>query len=119
MQICSSTPRMAAALCLRSRRWATPSTAKLSSIPRMRSTFSQGFPPSLFVSNTDSLAEHLQRELPEVRLVKMFNTMANEVMINPRGLGEDSTVFVAGNDEPHGRPRRHSPPNWAGLTCST
>ena len=59
---------------------------------------SQGFPPSLFVSNTDSLAEQLQRELPEARLVKMFNTMANEVMVNPRGLGEDSTIFVAGND---------------------
>lgn len=60
--------------------------------------FSHGFPPSLFVSNTDSLAEQLQRELPEARLVKMFNTMANEVMINPRGLTDDSTVFVAGND---------------------
>ena len=59
---------------------------------------SHGFPPSLFVSNTDSLAEQLQRELPEARLVKMFNTMANEVMVDPRGLGEDSTVFVAGND---------------------
>ena len=60
--------------------------------------FSHGFPPSLFVCNTDSLAEQLQRELPEARLVKMFNTMANEVMINPRGLTDDSTVFVAGND---------------------
>ena len=59
---------------------------------------SQGFPPSLFVSNTDSLAEQLQRALPKVRLVKMFNTMANEVMVNPRGLSEDSTIFVAGND---------------------
>jgi predicted dinucleotide-binding enzyme len=60
--------------------------------------FSQGFPPSLFVSNTDSLAEQLQREFPEARVVKMFNTMANQVMINPRGLAEDSTIFVAGND---------------------
>ena len=60
--------------------------------------FSQGFPPSLFVSNTDSLAEQLQRELPEARLVKMFNTMANQVMVNPRGLADDSTIFVAGND---------------------
>jgi predicted dinucleotide-binding enzyme len=60
--------------------------------------FSQGFPPSLFVSNTDSLAEQLQRELPQARLVKMFNTMANQVMINPRGLDADSTIFVAGND---------------------
>lgn len=60
--------------------------------------FSRGFPPSLFVSNTDSLAEQLQRELPEARLVKMFNTMANQVMVNPRGLAGDSTIFVAGND---------------------
>lgn len=59
---------------------------------------SQGFPPALFVSNTDSLAEQLQRALPEARLVKMFNTMANEVMTNPRGLSADSTIFVAGND---------------------
>ena len=61
--------------------------------------FSQGFPPSLFVSNTDSLAEQLQREFPEARVVKMFNTMANELMINPRGLADDSTIFVAGNDD--------------------
>lgn len=60
--------------------------------------FSQGFPPSLFISNTDSLAEQLQREFPEARVVKMFNTMANQVMINPRGLADDSTIFVAGND---------------------
>jgi 8-hydroxy-5-deazaflavin:NADPH oxidoreductase len=60
--------------------------------------FSQGFPPSLFISNTDSLAEQLQRELPEARLVKMFNTMANEVMVNPNGLPSDSTIFVTGND---------------------
>jgi 8-hydroxy-5-deazaflavin:NADPH oxidoreductase len=60
--------------------------------------FAQGFPPSLFISNTDSLAEQLQREFPEVRLVKMFNTMNNTVMVNPQGLGDDSTIFVAGND---------------------
>ena len=60
--------------------------------------FSQGFPPSLFVSNTDSLAEQLQREFPDARVVKMFNTMANQVMINPGGLADDTTIFVAGND---------------------
>jgi 8-hydroxy-5-deazaflavin:NADPH oxidoreductase len=59
---------------------------------------SQGFPPSLFVSNTDSLAEQLQRELPEARIVKMFNTVNNQVMINPSGLDSDTTIFVAGND---------------------
>src|ERR671912_1634625 len=59
---------------------------------------SRGFPPSLFVSNPDSLAEQLQQALPEVRLVKMFNTMAHEVMVDPAGLGQESTIFVAGND---------------------
>jgi predicted dinucleotide-binding enzyme len=28
----------------------------------------------------------------------MLNTTANEVMVNPRGLPDDSTIFVAGND---------------------
>src|SRR5215207_8763283 len=48
---------------------------------------SRGFPPSLFVANTDSLAEQLQQAFPEIRLVKMFNTMAHEVMVDPAGLG--------------------------------
>jgi predicted dinucleotide-binding enzyme len=61
--------------------------------------YSQGFPPALFVSNTDSLAEQLQAALPQARLVKMFNTMANEVMTNPGGLRQESTIFVAGNDD--------------------
>ena len=60
---------------------------------------SSGFPPSLFVKDTDSLAEQLQRALPEIRLVKMFNTMAHEVMVDPAGLPQESTIFVAGNDE--------------------
>jgi 8-hydroxy-5-deazaflavin:NADPH oxidoreductase len=60
---------------------------------------SHGFPPSLFVANTDSLAEQLQQALPEVRLVKMFNTMAHEVMVDPAQLAQESTIFVAGNDE--------------------
>ena len=60
---------------------------------------SGGFPPTLFTSNTDSLAEQLQAALPQARLVKMFNTMANEVMTNPGGLSQESTIFVAGNDD--------------------
>jgi 8-hydroxy-5-deazaflavin:NADPH oxidoreductase len=60
---------------------------------------SSGFPPSLFVKDTDSLAEQLQRALPEARLVKMFNTMSATVMVDPAALGQESTAFVAGNDE--------------------
>jgi predicted dinucleotide-binding enzyme len=60
---------------------------------------SSGFPPSLFVKDTDSLAEQLQRALPEARLVKMFNTISSLVMVDPAALGQESTVFVAGNDQ--------------------
>jgi predicted dinucleotide-binding enzyme len=61
--------------------------------------FSQGMPPSLFVSNTDSLAEQLQRAFPEVRIVKTLNTMNAHVMVDPGQLGGgDHTVFVSGDD---------------------
>jgi predicted dinucleotide-binding enzyme len=60
---------------------------------------SGGFPPTLFVSNTDSLAEQLQRAFPRTRVVKAFNTMTAAVMVNPQAVGGgDTTVFVAGND---------------------
>lgn len=60
--------------------------------------FSQGFPPTLFVKDTDSLAEQLQREFPGVRVVKSLNTLTAELMVHPDRLGEASTVFVSGDD---------------------
>jgi 8-hydroxy-5-deazaflavin:NADPH oxidoreductase len=60
--------------------------------------FAQGFPPSLFVKDTDSLAETVQRTFPEVRVVKALNTMTAELMVDPRSLGESSSVFVSGDD---------------------
>jgi 8-hydroxy-5-deazaflavin:NADPH oxidoreductase len=60
---------------------------------------SSGFPPTLFVCNTDSLAEQLQRAFPRTNVVKAFNTMTAAVMVNPGAVGGgDTTVFVAGND---------------------
>ncbi|MDF2747690.1 MAG: oxidoreductase [Propionibacteriaceae bacterium] len=60
---------------------------------------SSGFPPTLFVCNTDSLAEQLQRAFPRTKVVKAFNTMTAAVMVNPGAVGRgDTTVFVAGND---------------------
>ena len=56
--------------------------------------FSQGMPPRLSVSNDDSLAEQIQREFPELRVVKSLNTVNAGVMVAPVG-----TMFVAGNDE--------------------
>ena len=60
--------------------------------------FSKGFPPTLFVSNTDSLAEQIQRAFPETHVVKSLNTMNCYLMVNPGLLTEDHTVFVSGND---------------------
>ena len=61
--------------------------------------FSKGFPPFLFVSNTDSLAETIQRAMPKAKVVKALNTMPAALMVNPRLLKESHHTFVAGNDE--------------------
>ena len=60
--------------------------------------FSAGFPPSLSVVNTDSLAEQIQRAFPAARVVKSLNTMNCLVMVDPKRLPEDHNVFVAGDD---------------------
>jgi predicted dinucleotide-binding enzyme len=60
--------------------------------------FSAGFPPSLSVSNTDSLAESLQRGFPRLRVVKALNTINSGVMVDPGHLAEPSALFIAGND---------------------
>ena len=60
--------------------------------------FSNGFPPTLSVSNTDSLGEQLQRAFPEARVVKALNTLNADLMVHPQTLGASSTVFVSGDD---------------------
>jgi hypothetical protein len=61
--------------------------------------FSKGMPPSLTVSNTDSLGEQIQRALPDTRVVKTLNTVNAFLMVDPRQLaGGDHTMLVCGND---------------------
>lgn len=60
--------------------------------------FSNGFPPSLFVKDTDSLGEQIQRAFPDTRVVKALNTLTANLMVNPKELGASSTIFIAGND---------------------
>jgi 8-hydroxy-5-deazaflavin:NADPH oxidoreductase len=61
--------------------------------------FSQGFPPSLFVANTDSLAEQIQRTFPGARVVKSLNTMSAPLMVDPAAVGGgEHVVFVSGDD---------------------
>ena len=61
--------------------------------------FSKGFPPTLFLSNTDSLGEQIQAKFPTLKVVKTLNTMSNPVMVNPSSVTGDHTVFVSGNDD--------------------
>ena len=60
--------------------------------------FSQGMPPTLFVKDTDSLAEQIQRAFPSARVVKTLNTMTAALMVRPAELAEGSSVFVSGDD---------------------
>lgn len=61
--------------------------------------FSKGMPPSLFVCNTDSLAEQIQRAFPRLKVVKSLNTLSCVLMVDPGKLaGGDHHAFVSGND---------------------
>ena len=61
--------------------------------------FSAGFPPTLFVKDTDSLGEQIQAAFPQLKVVKALNTLTAALMVNPRNLADgDHTVFVSGND---------------------
>ncbi|HEY5859662.1 MAG TPA: NAD(P)-binding domain-containing protein [Actinomycetota bacterium] len=58
-----------------------------------------GWPPSLFVANTDSLGERLQSAFPQARFVKVWNTMTAALMTDPGALaGGDHTIPLCGND---------------------
>jgi 8-hydroxy-5-deazaflavin:NADPH oxidoreductase len=53
-----------------------------------------------FFTNLDeSLMERLQREFPDARFVKAFNSVGNACMVNPQFKGGKPTMFICGNDE--------------------
>ena len=60
--------------------------------------FSGGMPPTLSVSNDDSLGEQIQEAFPDARVVKALNTVNASVMVEPHALEESTNVFVCGND---------------------
>jgi len=56
-------------------------------------------PPSLTVSNTDSLGEQIQRAFPKVKVVKTLNTVTAALMVEPGQLADgEHAIFVCGND---------------------
>lgn len=60
--------------------------------------FSNGFPPTLSVCNDRSLAEDIQAYLPETKVVKALNTVANSVMVEPSLVPGNHHLPIAGND---------------------
>jgi 8-hydroxy-5-deazaflavin:NADPH oxidoreductase len=61
--------------------------------------FSKGMPPTLLVSNTDSLGEQIQQRFPEAKVVKTLHTVNAYLMVDPAQLAAtDHTVFVSGDD---------------------
>ena len=60
--------------------------------------FSHGMPPTLSICNMDSLGESLQRQFPEVRVVKALNTVNCQVMVDPARLKGEHDLFICGND---------------------
>ncbi len=61
--------------------------------------FSKGMPPSLAISNTNSLGEEIQKTFPQTKVVKTLNTMWCGLMVNPAMInGGDHSNFVCGND---------------------
>lgn len=61
--------------------------------------FSHGFPPTLSVSNTDSLGEQLQAALPKARVVKAFNTLTAALQVEPSLIASgEHALFISGND---------------------
>jgi len=60
--------------------------------------FSKGMPPTLTVSNTDSLGEQIQRAFPETKVVKTLNTINCNVMVTPHIIPGPHDIFMSGND---------------------
>jgi predicted dinucleotide-binding enzyme len=61
--------------------------------------FSAGFPPTLFVKDTDSLGEQIQRAFPDAKVVKTLNTLNATLMVDPASLADgDHSIFVSGDD---------------------
>src|SRR5690348_6509339 len=52
-----------------------------------------------FTTLDDSLLERLQKEFPDARLVKAFNSVGSALMVDPQFDGGKPTMFICGNDE--------------------
>jgi predicted dinucleotide-binding enzyme len=76
--------------------------------------FSRGFPPSLFVKDTDSLGERIQAAYPRLKVVKTLNTLTAALMADPRAATTPSTSPATTP-----APRRWSPTCWSPSATPT
>lgn len=61
--------------------------------------FSKGMPPVLSICNDYSLAEQVQQQYPDLKVVKALNTMWCGIMVNPGMIGNgDHHTFISGNN---------------------
>ncbi|NUR30399.1 MAG: NAD(P)-binding domain-containing protein [Catenulispora sp.] len=60
--------------------------------------FSKGFPPDAVTFDGIGVAEMIQRDFPQSRVVKTLNTMNNRVMARPDLVPGDHLVFLSGDD---------------------
>jgi predicted dinucleotide-binding enzyme len=52
-----------------------------------------------FTDINESLMEQLQREFPETKFVKAFNSVGSALMVDPQLKGGKPTMFICGNDD--------------------
>lgn len=53
-----------------------------------------------FTSLDESLMERLQKEFPQIRFVKAFNSVGSARMVNPVYAAGRPSMFICGNDQP-------------------
>jgi len=59
---------------------------------------SRGMPPGLLFGVTDSLGERVQRQLPDAKVVKCFNTVSSLRMVDPKFSSGPARMWICGND---------------------
>lgn len=53
---------------------------------------------SFFTTTEESFMEQLQKDVPEAKFVKAFNSVGNALMYKPDLQGQKPTMFICGND---------------------